>query len=103
MRGQNGVGRSNTMRTVCASMRSGFMSLNAPRVVDAVAGSVANWQLKTKSSALNGVPSCHVTPRLSFHTTDRPSAATPPFSRLGISAARIGSRTPSPSQRASAS
>ena len=88
---------------MCESTRSTFMSLKAPSVVAAVAGSVANCQLKTKSSAVKGAPSCQVTPRLSFQITDRPSAATPPFSRLGISAARIGCSTPSASKRASAS
>jgi hypothetical protein len=31
--------------------------------------------LKTTSSAVNGLPSCQVTPRLSFQVTDLPSAA----------------------------
>jgi len=69
----------------------------------AVAGSAAYSQLKTRSSAVNGFPSCHVTPRLSFQVTDLPSRATPPFSRLGISWARIGKRVPSGSNAASGS
>ena len=72
-------------------------------VVAAVAGSIAYNQLKTTSSAVKGTPSCQVTPRLSFHTTDLPSAATPPLSRLGISAASTGSRLASASQLASGS
>ena len=54
-------------------------------VVAAVAGSMAYCQLKTTSSAVKGAPSCQVTPFFSFQMTDLPSAATPPFSRLGIS------------------
>jgi hypothetical protein len=70
---------------------------------DAVAGSAAYSQLKTQSSAVKGLPSCQVTPFLSFQVTDRPSFATPPFWRLGISAARTGLRFPSGSQEASGS
>ena len=74
-----------------------------PNVTHADAGSDAYCQLKTTSSAVNGLPSCHCTPRLSFQVTDLPSAASPPFSRLGISAASTGKRSPSGSQRASGS
>ena len=47
----------------------------------AVAGSAAYSQLKTTSSAVNGLPSCQLTPCFSFQVTDMPSAARPPFSR----------------------
>ena len=69
----------------------------------AVAGSMTYSQLKTRSSAVTGFPSCQVTFRLSFQVTERPSFATPPFSRLGISAARKGTRLPSGSKEASGS
>ncbi len=46
---------------------------------DAVAGSATYSQVKTQSSAVNGLPSCQVTPFFSFHVTDLPSLATPPF------------------------
>ena len=39
------------------------------------------------SSAVNGLPSCQLTPRFSRQVTDLPSFATAPFSRLGISCA----------------
>ena len=68
-----------------------------------VAGSAAYSQLKTTSSALKGLPSCHLTPFLRRHTTEVPSRATPPFSTLGSSAARIGTTPPSGSKPASGS
>ena len=74
-----------------------------PMVVAAVAGSEAYCQLNSTSSAVNGWPSCHFTPCLSFQVTDLPSLARPLFSRSGISAARTGSRYPSGSQLASGS
>src|SRR5215475_7329131 len=64
-------------------------------VVAAVAGSEAYSALNTTSSAVKGWTSCHFTSVLSFHVTDMPSAATPPFSRLGISAASTGKSSPS--------
>ena len=59
-------------------------------MTEAVAGSLAYSQLKTASSAVNGLPSCQVTPCFSFHVTDLPSAAMPPFSLVGITAASLG-------------
>ena len=61
----------------------------------AVLGSRTNSQLNTTSSAVNGLPSCQVTPFLSFQVTDLPSLATPPFCTVGISAASTGNRLPS--------
>ena len=52
-------------------------------------------QVNLTSSAVNGVPSDHMTPCLSLYVTLLPSLATPPFSTLGISAARIGMSVPS--------
>src|ERR1700741_3030469 len=75
----------------------------SPIVVAAVAGSEAYSQLNTTSSAVNGRPSCHSTPFLSFQVTDVPSAATPPFSISGIWTASTGTRSPSGSHAASSS
>ena len=72
-------------------------------MVAAVAGSAANSQVNTTSSAVKGFPSCHWTFLFSFQVTERPSFATPPFSRVGTSAARIGTRLPSGSKAASGS
>src|SRR5262249_952434 len=71
-------------------------------VTAAVAGSAAYSQLNTTSSAVNGVPSCQLAD-LSFHVTDMPSAAMPPFWRLGISAASTGKSSPSGPHPASGS
>ena len=49
----------------------------------AVAGLRAYSQVKTQSSAVNGLPSCQVTPFFSFQVTDLPSAARVPSSRPG--------------------
>ena len=97
---QNGVGLAKATLTVWESTLVTMTSLKTAMVTAAVAGSFANSQVKTQSSAVNGLPSCHVTLRLSFQVTDLPSAATPPFSRVGISAARMGTRLPSLSQTA---
>ena len=72
-------------------------------VVAAVAGFLAYSQLKTTSSAVNGLPSCQVTPCFSFQVTDLPSAARVPSSRPGMEAASTGLRLPSGSQPASGS
>ena len=72
-------------------------------VTVAVAGSRAYSQLNTKSSDVKGLPSCHLTPGLSFQVTDVPSAASPPFWIEGISAARTSFMLPSASQQASGS
>src|SRR5258708_39458364 len=71
-----------------------------PLLVAAVAGSAAYSQVKTTSSAVSGLPSCQETFFFSFHVTERPSFATPPFLRLGISAASRATGVPSPSQPA---
>ena len=101
---QNGVGRLNTTLTVWASsLSTRSMSRYVASVHAEVAGSAAYSQLKTTSSALKGLPSCQVTPFLRRHTTEVPSRATPPFSTLGSSAARIGTTPPSGSKPASGS
>src|SRR5919197_1872613 len=85
---QNGVGRLKTTLTAWLSRRSTRSISRYDAIVHAeVAGSLAYSQLNTTSSAVNGLPSCQVTPRLSFQVTDLPSAASPPLSRLGVLAA----------------
>src|SRR5262249_39875070 len=68
-----------------------------------VAGSITYCQVKTTSSAVNGLPSCQVTPRLSRHVTDRPSRASRPLATVGTSSERTGMRLPSASYDASGS
>src|SRR2546428_2821789 len=93
---QKGVGDLNTSFTVWLSSLSILvMSRYWPMVTAAVAGSITYSQLKTTSSAVKGLPSCHTTFFLSRHVTDRPSLATRPFWRLGASAARTGRMLPS--------
>src|SRR5512144_3236583 len=93
---QNGTGFLNTSRTVCGSITSILsISVYEPIVRAAVFGSRTNSQLNTTSAAVNGLPSCQVTPFLSFQVTERPSFATPPFCTDGTSAARTGNRLPS--------
>ena len=72
-------------------------------VVAAVAGSAAYSQVKTQSSAVSGRPSCQVTPFLSRQSTEVPSRARPPLSRVGTSAASCGTSLPSGSKAASGS
>src|SRR5262245_35812727 len=101
---QNGVGFLKAIFTVWLSTLSiWLMSLYAPTVTAAVAGSDAYSQLNTTSSAVNGLPSCHWTFFFSFQVTDKPSLATPPFCCVGTSAARTGTRLPSGSNEASGS
>ena len=64
-------------------------SRTVPIVTAAVAGSLANSQLNTTSSAVKGFPSCHLTPGLSFHVTDLPSGDKPRFGIDGITV-RVG-------------
>ncbi len=101
---QYGCGRLKTALTVYWSTRSmRMMSSNAARLPAAVAGSIANSQLKMTSSAVKGAPSCQVTPRLSLQTTHCPSLASVPAFRLGSSWARTGTRVPSGAAAASGS
>ena len=48
-----------------------------------MAGSEAYSQLNTQSSAVNGLPSCHLTPFFSFQVTDLPSLASAAVLRVG--------------------
>src|SRR5258706_10533956 len=57
-----------------------LISRYEPLVTAAVAGSATNSQLKTTSSAVKGLASCQVTPRLSFQVTQvRSRGSVPPF------------------------
>ena len=62
-------------------------------------GSTSRARLYFTSSAVKGVPSCHFTSERSFTRQCSPSADTPPFSTVGISAARSGTKLPSGSER----
>src|SRR5262249_54673462 len=97
---QNGVGLVKWTLMVWLSTFSTLMSLYVPMFVDAVAGSATYSQVNTQSSAVNGLPSCQVTPFLSFQVTDLPSLERPPFCTVGISAARVAARLPSGSHQA---
>ncbi len=97
---QYGVGLGKVTRTVWLSTFSALMSLYVAIQAAAVAGSAAYSQLNTTSSAVNGLPSCHCTPFLSFQVTVLPSFESPPFCRLGTSVARMGARLPSGSHEA---
>src|ERR1700687_3655658 len=66
---QNGVVFWKTMRTVWLSTFSVLQSLYALMVTQEVAGSAAYSQLNTTSSAVKGLPACHVTLRFSFQTS----------------------------------
>src|SRR5437870_10904906 len=101
---QKGVGDLNTIFTVwLSSLSIRAMSRYWPMLTAAVAGSATYSQLKTTSSAVKGLPSCHTTFFFSRQVTDRPSFATCPFSTLGTSVASIGTRLPSGSYDASGS
>src|SRR5438132_7073570 len=95
---QKGVGDLNTIFTVwLSSLSIRAISRYWPMLTAAVAGSTEYSQLKTTSSAVKGLPSCHVTFFFSRQVTDRPSFARSPFWRLGTSAARTGVMLPSES------
>src|SRR5262245_59296394 len=101
---QYGVGWVKVTLTVCESVASTCLTLrNTPILGDAVAGSAAYSQLKTTSSAVNGLPSCQSTLGLSRQVTVVPSFDTPPFCTLGTSRARTGVMLPSRSKYTSGS
>src|SRR2546426_1907693 len=79
------------------------MSRYWPIVTADVAGSMTYSQLKTTSSAVKGLPSCHTTFFFRRQVTDNPSFATCPFWRLGTSAASTGTMFPSGSYAPSGS
>src|SRR5437763_12690025 len=85
-----GLGSLNLTTTVVGSLASTLTTPSAICVsVAPVLGSATYCQVKTTSSAVNGVPSDHLTPGLSFQVIDFWSLAMPPLSRVGISAARL--------------
>ena len=79
------------------------MLWNEPADTARVAGSAAYSQVKTTSSAVNGLPSCQCTPFFSLTVTERPSRATMPFCTVGTSAASTGTKLPSGSNDTSGS
>src|SRR5262245_65588435 len=86
---QNGWGLLNTTLTEWLSIFSTRATSSKPaRVLVALAGSVANCQLKITSSAVKGAPSCQTTPFLSRQVTDRPPLANNSVFQLGILADR---------------
>ena len=93
---QNGCGRAKPILIVWLSTLSIFaISRYEPSVTAAVAGSITNSHVKTTSSAVNGLPSCQVTPFLRRQVTEVPSFASKPLATDGISAASTGTRLPS--------
>ena len=68
-----------------------------------VAGSDTYSQVNTTSSAVNGLPSCQVTPRFSRQVTHVRSLESVPAETLGTSVARMGTTLPSGSKPASGS
>ena len=99
-----GLGSLKLTTTVFGSLASTFVTPSAVSVVDAaVLGSAMYCQVKTTSSAVSGVPSDHLMSGLSFQVMLFWSLETPPFSSVGISAARTGTGLPSGSSAASGS
>src|SRR5882672_9402788 len=77
---QKGLGDLNVSFTVWLSILSILaISRYWPIVTAAVPVSMTYSQLKTTSSAVKGLPSCHATFFFRRQVTDRPSFATPPF------------------------
>src|SRR5262249_35180120 len=79
----------NTFTVWLSGISTLATSRYAPTVSAAVAGSATYSQVNTTSSAVNGLPSCQVTPRLRRHVTHVRSRARVPAGMLGTSAARI--------------
>jgi hypothetical protein len=52
------------------------------------------WAVKTASSAVTGVPSDQTRPSLSTQVISVRSSETPPFSTVGMSSARKGTKVP---------
>src|SRR5262245_55995138 len=101
---QYGVGCVKLTFTVWESSASTCLTLRkTPTNGEPVAGSAVYSAVETTAWAVNGLPSCQLTPRLSFHVTDIPSFATPPFCSDGTSWARTGTRLPSGLKYASGS
>src|SRR5207245_11717071 len=88
---QNGVGVLKTILMVwLSSLSMRAMSRYWPEVVAAVAESAAYSQLKTTSSAVNGLPSCHVAFFRCRQVTVRASLAMSAFCELGRWVAIVG-------------
>src|SRR3954470_13109285 len=84
-----GFGLSYVTTTVFASFAvTDVTPVVAPFVDVAAVLSLVRLNVNATSSALNGVPSDHLTPVRSFHVTVFESAETPPLAGVGISNAR---------------
>ncbi len=93
---QKGWGRLNVILMAWLSTLSiRAISRYEPTVTAAVPGSDTNSHVKTTSSALNGLPSCHRTFFFRRQVTVVPSLARPPLATDGSSAASTGTRLPS--------
>src|SRR5438093_9369626 len=74
--------------TVLASFATTDRTPSVASAVDTpVVASAMREKVKATSSAVNALPSDHLTPCFSFHVTEVKSADTPPFATVGISAA----------------
>ena len=83
------------MRTVRSSSASIPLTLLKPEIGLQPISSFRQYAAENATSAaVNGVPSDQVTPCLSVQVMERRSAATPPFSTVGISAASAGTMVP---------
>src|SRR5450755_4346593 len=99
-----GFGSLKFTTTVIGSLASTLVTPSTICVVlAAVLGSATYCQVKTTSSAVNGVPSDHLMPGLSFHVMLFWSAEIPPLATVGISDASSGTGTPSGPSAASGS
>src|SRR5437879_4466923 len=84
---QNGIGDLKTSLTVwLSSLSIRLMSRYWPTVTAAVPESITYSQLKTTSSAVNGLPSCQATFFLSRQVTESPSLIGTKRGRLSVPA-----------------
>ena len=93
-KGANGSFR--VMTTVCSSGVSTDSTLSWPvRERTATSGFMIVSQVNCTSRELNGSPSCHLASSRRVNVQVNPSSEMPPFSLVGISAARLGVNVPS--------
>ena len=86
----------NETLTVLSSTASTLVTpWNLAAWAQPAASSEQYFQVKTASAAVTGEPSDQVTSGLIFQVIDMRSAAMPPLSSVGISAAMKGTRLPS--------
>ena len=83
------------MRTVWSSRASTPVTSLKPEIALQPISSFRQYSaLNTTSAAVNGVPSDHTMSCLSGQVMDMRSAATPPFSTVGMSAASAATMVP---------